>query len=297
MSDSDFDLTPLAAIYLVYSLYALILSLLVCISLVYRYQSIWKSSTGIWFFFLFFFEFIGCIAVIICCIYYLKEKQVFSSNYPRVCNGLGFILLVCELFKNFIIFVICLFSYIEICTEKNYFTYKKLVLSILTIIILIIASIPFMVVNEPFSYGNKIECWINEPKIALSIYYIPIIAIFIISIILLYFSNKRFVNDRSLKKKNLMRLFVFPSILMFSYIFSIFRVIFEWNGDEIPQVYLYFQYIFLPLHSILSALYYCYLKKSIFKSFKKCLFPQRNYDHYEDTLASYDSANINDQFD
>jgi len=280
----DKDSNVLSILCLVYSFYALIFSLLVCASLLMKHnRKILKTEVSLLMFSMFFSGSFCWLITTICTSISLFTGKNLYKHSSVACDFLGFILLMCEFFKNIVMFCICFFTYMEICQGMKLFKYKSLVFLIIFSISCFVAAIPFIANDggDVFSDNNDLECWIGENGLTLFIYYVPLLVIFLASLVMLILSLRKFRMQHNMNQKELIKLFIFPMILIISYSVgmcrSFIQEIWDYDIDEI-DAFRYMHYILLPMHGIFNSLYYLYLKKSLRTKLKRFLFPRESRD-------------------
>lgn len=276
---SDDANTILSAFYLLYSIYAFILSSLICLLLINRRKGI---QTGVsLLLFLMFLTGAGCYFIAaFCSTIALISARNLDQSFPHVCDALGYIYLFFEFSKNFIMFLLCFFIYMQVCREINMLTYKCWIFPSIFIVSAFLSSFPFMINSNDDAFRDyyNLECWMDEEGYGLYIYYIPLLLIFIISTAFLILSYRKFRKEKHRNQKDLIKMFTFPSLMFVSYSMAFIRsLVLKSSGYDLAEIMAirYINYLMFPVHGIFSSFFFFYLKPSFLHRLKSFLFPKQ----------------------
>ena len=281
MSDDDENPKILSAFYLLYSIYAFILSSLICAMLINRRQGIRTSVSLL--LFLMFLTGAGCYFIAaFCSTIALISKRNLDQSFPHVCDALGYIYLFFEFSKNFIMFSLCFFIYMQVCRGINMLTYKYWIFPSIFLVSAFLATFPFMINSNDDSFRDyyNLECWMNEDGDGLFIYYIPLLLIFIISTAFLILSCRKFRKEKHKNQKDLIKMFTFPFLMFVSYSMAFIRsLVQKSSGYDLAEIIAirYINYLMFPVHGIFSSFFFFYLKRSFLHRIKLFVFPKERH--------------------
>jgi len=260
-NNPNVNFTALAWILFIYSIYSVVFSLILCgFFIAYPFL---KTMAGKLILLMSIMEIISFIDTSITSFYYIVNEAPLSDDYPKFCRGLGFILSFTDIYKNFLVFLIALFCYLEICHKCNSLKYHKFAYIALTLVSLLVSSIPFMIdFDNSYTQSDKIQCWFQNEMAAMLVHYMPLVLSFILSLLSMYLSLRRFRASPNYHSNYLLKLFVFPIILFSSYLLPLIRRILQYSYvDWTPLVYV--MYMFIPMHGVFNAVFYVYINKFI----------------------------------
>lgn len=184
--------------------------------------------------------------------YYLvsdKDLEELSHNYCiissvfRCINGL--INLYC-------IFIIGFSLYINTICNKDPLHYEKPAMIIIFFLSLVLSLIPLLLNH----YGklDDIQCWITDPYTNFFVFYLSVLFVlisnsyFVVKVIIKLYRKKQ----TNIIKELVARIFLYPLILLISWLPSVIRVL-TGKNDEILVI---FSYCCMPLQGILNPFIY-----------------------------------------
>lgn len=266
----------LAIIFLIYSLYSIIFSMIIC-CFFFKYPFL-KKKYGSFILMISFLEIVSFLTTTITCCYYIIYRQPLSGDMPIFCETLGFILSISDILKNLMVLLISLFCYLEICHDKNPLKYIKTAFIITFVVSAIFASLPFYSGMDGQHYGNSddIQCWFIEQKTALLVIYLPLVLIFLVSVFMMTLCLKKFKQSPNPHSTYLLKLFVFPFLLFISYIVPLIRRLNQVLGGEDTESLVYLMYIFLAMHGVFNAIFYIYINEFVRKKLKSIILCKPN---------------------
>ena len=257
----------LAVILLVYTLYSVLFCLLICFFF-FKYPFM-RTMAGKLILYMCIFEVTSFVPSIITSVYYLVHRNTLDEENPIFCSILGFLLTFSDIFKNLIVLTISFFCFLEIWYVINPFKYEKFAYFTMFIISAFLATIPFYAYTDKKGYGNidNVQCWIRSHGVALLVFYLPLVIIFILSCITMFLCLKKFRQNPNYQTNHLLKFFVFPFIMFISYILPLIRRFLQnySNGedDDKDDALVYIMYMFVQMHGVFNAISYVYINKFI----------------------------------